>query len=226
MWACNCGEQIEDQFTVCWSCQLGEDGTPSRVYDEISALAKARLQNQLHPGEFLRHSAYGVMALSSRMKLLLSILGIVWAIGSSFSLQSFYSSNAWLASNPWSEAGNRMTTYALLAIMTSIFYIFARQFFVTNCFIGLTDQRIIAVLCKDDFRIRRVVDYQLEAPSSFKTFTEPTKATIEISGREGYLKAIIHQADMADNLSQAIEIAETIAKVRHNEADDKQTKHP
>lgn len=204
---------------------MGEDGTPNRVYDEISALADARLENQLHPGEFLRHSAYGVLALSFKMKLLLSVLGIIWAIASPFSLQAYFSSNSWVSSDSWSGAGNRITTFELLAIMTSIFYIFARQFFVTRCFIGLTNKRIIAVLCKDDFRMRRVVDYQLEALSSFKSFAGPTKATIEISGREGSLKAILHQGDLADNLRQAIEIAETIAKVRHKETDHKQTKH-
>jgi hypothetical protein len=220
MWVCsNCAEQIEDQFTVCWSCQLGEDGTPNRVYDEMSTLAKTLLENQLHPGEYLSHSAYGVMALSFKMKLLLSVLGIIWAIGVPFSLHAYFAS-----SNPWSGDGNRTTTFVLLAIMTSIFYIFARQFFVTNCFIGLTNYRIIAVLCKDDLRMRRVVYYQLQALPSLKTFTESTKAIMEISGPAGSLKAILHQPDLGDNLTPAREIAETVAKACHKEADHKQTK--
>jgi len=190
----------------------------------MSVLAKALLENQLHQGEFLSHSAYGVMALSFKMKLLLSVLGIIWAIGAPFSLHAYFSGNAWVSSNTWSGDGNRTTTFVLLAMMTTIFYIFARQFFVTNCFIGLTNHRIIAVLCKDDLRMRRVVDYQLEALSSLKTFAEPTKATIEISGPEGSLKAILHQADLTDNLRPVKEIAETVAKVCHKEADHKRTK--
>jgi predicted nucleic-acid-binding Zn-ribbon protein len=30
MWKCpSCGEDVEDDFNVCWNCQRGKDGTPS-----------------------------------------------------------------------------------------------------------------------------------------------------------------------------------------------------
>jgi predicted nucleic-acid-binding Zn-ribbon protein len=29
MWKCaGCGEEVEDDFNVCWNCQRGQDGTP------------------------------------------------------------------------------------------------------------------------------------------------------------------------------------------------------
>jgi hypothetical protein len=219
MWRCaNCDEQVEDHFEVCWNCQFAKDGTPQPVYEEIAEEAKAVLKTHLHPGEFLSHWAYGVRPLSIKMKLLLSLLGIIWAIMLPFSLQAYFPSNTWRGE------GNRISTFVLLAVMASLFYTLARQLVEKRCFVGLTNHRFIALLCEDDLRIKKVVEYKLEALTLVKTATETKKATIEIGDPQESFKAIFHQTDLADNLRQAVEITEILGGISNKLTENGQTR--
>src|SRR6266498_3106664 len=163
MWRCsNCDEQVENHFEICWNCQFAKDGTPQPVHDPIAEEAEAVLNTYLHSGEVLSLWAYGVRPLSIQMKLLLSLLGIIWAIMLPFALQASYSSNTWRGES------NRISTWIMFGALVFLFYKLAKPVVMKRCFVGLTNHRFIAVLCKNDIRIKKVADYKLEALSSVK----------------------------------------------------------
>jgi len=148
MWTCsNCKEPVEDQFAICWNCQFATDGTPQPIHDQVAEAAKAVLRSRLQWSESLRHWAYGVKPLSLQMKILLSFLGIIWAILLPFALQAFYSP-------PAGEASNRIITWLLFGVLAFLFYKFAQQMIVKRCIVGLTNQRFIAVECGDNLSIK------------------------------------------------------------------------
>lgn len=42
MWRCSkCGEEVEDDFDVCWNCQTGKDGAVSETYS-LAAASKTK----------------------------------------------------------------------------------------------------------------------------------------------------------------------------------------
>jgi len=206
MWRCaNCDAQVEDHFEACWNCQLAKDGTPPPIFEERAEAARAILTPHLHPGEFLRHWAYGVRLLSSKTKLLLSLLGIIGAIMLGSVLQASFLSHA------WSGESNRLSTWLWVGGMTFLFYTLAKQLVVKRCIVGLTNHRFILVLCENDLSTKQVVDYKLAALPSIKTQIETRQAILEIRDAQNSIKTIFHQTDWADNLRQSIEIVEILA---------------
>lgn len=60
MWlCCKCHEEVDDDFDVCWNCQTGRDGTPSKKYFARPRTAKPVPPNPsvrvFFPGATLRH---------------------------------------------------------------------------------------------------------------------------------------------------------------------------
>jgi predicted nucleic-acid-binding Zn-ribbon protein len=46
MWKCpTCGEEVEDDFNICWNCQSGKDGSPTPVAERpaFNALVETSL---------------------------------------------------------------------------------------------------------------------------------------------------------------------------------------
>jgi hypothetical protein len=216
MWTCsNCQEKVEDQFAICWNCQFATDGTPQPIHDQITEAAKAVLSSRLQTSESLRHWAYGVKPLSLQMKLLLCLLGLIWAMLLPFSLQAFNSPAA-------GEASSRITTWLLFGVLAFLFYKFAQQMVMKRCIVGLTNRRFIAVECGEDLSIEKMVNYSLDHLSSVKIRTEPKKAKLEISDRHSLFKVIFAEAGLPDNLSQAEEMMGILETISNKAAEKEQ----
>jgi hypothetical protein len=217
MWTCsNCQEKVEDQFEICWNCQFAMDGTPQPIHDQIAEATKAVLRTHLQTSESLRHWAYGVKPLSLRMKLLLSFLGLIWAMLLPFSLQAYYSPPS------GRDASSRITTWLLFGVLAFLFYKLAQPAVMKRCIVGLTNQRFIAVECGDDLSIKKMFNYPLDHISSVKTRTEPKQAKLEIGDRHRSFKAIFAEAELPENLSQAEEIIEILETIRTKAAEKEQ----
>lgn len=47
MWQCsNCGEEIDDNFEVCWNCQFGKDGTQQPILKSVANDQPIRIPEQ------------------------------------------------------------------------------------------------------------------------------------------------------------------------------------
>lgn len=70
MWKCkNCGEEVEDNFEICWNCSSNKDGIKTGNKEELQ-IPKKEIENE-HP------LASSLKIIGTIMKILGLIVGII-----------------------------------------------------------------------------------------------------------------------------------------------------
>ena len=218
MWSCShCSQPIEDHFDICWNCQFAKDGTLQPVFEDMAVQAKSALETYLQPGESLELSAHGVRSSSIRMRLLLALLGIAWALLAPFALQANFSGHL------SSGEATRVSTAALIVLLATLFYIVAKQLTTRRCFVGLTDRRFIALVCKDSLEIKESMEYELERLPPVRIYRRANETVIKVHESRRPLIVKIHETGLADNLRQAEKITAVISKSSDRNPDNDST---
>ncbi len=223
MWDCaNCGEKIEDGFEACWNCRFGKDGVQRIIPEEIGEETKTVLEFHLNANESLSHWAYGIKPMLIETKLFLFVLGILFAALAPLSLQISYW-NEWIGRVHEGEPSKIITkivTLILLVVIATVFYWITKSILMENFAIGLTNQRLIAIHCKNHFQVKELLEYELDNLPLVKSATGTEKAVIEILDHRKPLLVAFHKLESPYNFGQAIKMAATLSAIIRRRASD------
>ena len=221
MWDCsNCGEKIEDGFEACWNCRSGKDGAPRIIPEEIADDAKTVLEPHLNPNESLGLWAYGIKPMPIETKLFLFLMSILFAVLAPLSVQIAYE-YSWFGEYIWKGGEidpSDIVTLIIFVLMAAPFYWITKSLLMENFVIGLTNQRLIALLCKNHFQVKAVLEYELDNLPLVKTSTGAEKAVIEIHDSQNPLSVTFHKEELPDNFGQAVAMANTLGEIKSRRA--------
>ncbi|MDQ2920563.1 MAG: hypothetical protein M3R52_02950 [Acidobacteriota bacterium] len=238
MWICTvCGEQVDEEFHVCWNCQTereelsqadpvsswsldagsriaAEASPPDRpIKEQLSNEAFSVLSNHLEPSESLEHWARGVVPWQYSF-------GSLWAgrlVLLLTALPVFI-----LIGNLENSHSHPSTLLFLVLWYPCIFLAF--RFARKKCIVGLTERRFIAISFRTDPTQEKVLKYSLSGLPQVEILnaTDDNFLTIKMCDAQQPFIGNFHSEHMPDNRAQFKAIAEILVR-RHTLLPQKST---
>ncbi|HZS07385.1 MAG TPA: hypothetical protein VFD58_21290 [Blastocatellia bacterium] len=181
------------------------------------------LEPWLQPGEFLRHWAYGIKPVSIEKKLLLFMTGVLFAIVAPFSAQMVFLqrlAEKWWDSRDPAVAFLKIPTIAFLIATGALFCWITKTLTTKSWVIGLTNQRLIALLCKNRLQVKKAIGCRLDNLPLVKTETRLRKAVIEIHDPQNPILAAFYETESLSSLREAVAIASILDGIESRQPGD------